>query len=42
MGMVIAMTPQLDPVVKDNKDTVIKTTTGNKPAVMNGDTASIT
>ena len=29
MGMVMAITPQLDPVVNDSSDTVINTTTGN-------------
>ena len=42
MGMVIAITPQLDPVVNESSDTVTNTTTGNNCAVMNGDTASMT
>ena len=42
MGMVMAITPQLDPVVNDSSDTVINTTTGNNCAVMKGDTASMT
>ena len=42
MGMVMAITPQLDPVVNESNDTVMNTTTGNNWAVIKGDTASIT
>ena len=42
IGMVMAITPQFEPVVNDSRETVTNTTTGNNWAVMKGVTASMT